>query len=365
MAYELHQAAERGQLGELVKLLVLGVADQAADIHAKNEAGETPIHCAVRSGHIETIIYLLCHGADVNAKVESTADRPAGETPLHMACSVGNAQIARHFLVSGADVNAKTNFNSAGLGGDTPLHLACAFGFLEVSRLLLNSGADPNAANRSGWTPLHIATTNGHLKIAQELVSRGANPIHLCDADNVLTEAKQIPGPTPETATVSLPQLGGGTPPTPQEQQPSPMSSGEARAGTEGRPEGKEHAITMNIRTQPAPKPRKIWVAKLNSPPTAEENGMALRGFFHMYPKVEEADLLEGVPLGQIYTIGTAHEHCDCALRTIFKDNAYPTSYYLDAVLVDQNNSPIFVVMLWDGDSARLAQQYFPGGKWH
>jgi ankyrin repeat protein len=299
---QLHQAAERGQLGELVKLLVLGVADQAADIHAKNEAGEMPIHCAVRSGRIETIIYLLCHGADVNAKVESTTERPAGETPLHIACSVGNTQIARHLLVSGADANAKTNFNSARLGGDTPLHLACASGFLEVAKLLLNNGADPNAANGSGLTPLHMAATNGHLKIAEELVCRGANP-------------EQTSGLTPETVTVSLSQLDGGTPPTPPQQPPLPASSGEAKARTEGetmnfmkRLFGGDSKPTPIAPVTPQPSSLATKATHPSAPPSAKslelppefDGKMSYRDMFQTLPPEQLRAMCRALPVEQL-----------------------------------------------------------------
>jgi ankyrin repeat protein len=48
-----------------------------ADIHAKNNYGETPLHFASRNGHLEVVKYLKSVGADINAKNNNSW------TPLH------------------------------------------------------------------------------------------------------------------------------------------------------------------------------------------------------------------------------------------------------------------------------------------
>ena len=53
--------------------------DAGADLNAKEEDGETPLHAAVFKGHKEIVELLIEKGADVNAKAGF------GSTPLHDA----------------------------------------------------------------------------------------------------------------------------------------------------------------------------------------------------------------------------------------------------------------------------------------
>jgi ankyrin repeat protein len=55
-----------------------------ADIHAKNNYGETPLHFASRNGHLEVVKYLKSVGADINAKNNNSW------TPLHSASYNGH-----------------------------------------------------------------------------------------------------------------------------------------------------------------------------------------------------------------------------------------------------------------------------------
>jgi ankyrin repeat protein len=107
----------------------VGLIDQGADVHAKDNGGHTPLHRACRYGHAEVVKALLEKGADVHAK-DST-----GWTPLHYACKEGHAEVAKALLVKGADVHVKDN------GGETPLHRACRFGHHDFAAMLRAKGA--------------------------------------------------------------------------------------------------------------------------------------------------------------------------------------------------------------------------------
>jgi ankyrin repeat protein len=53
------------------------LVDHGADVNAKNENGETPLHYAASNGHLPIVQYLVQHGANMNIGTWK------GETPLY------------------------------------------------------------------------------------------------------------------------------------------------------------------------------------------------------------------------------------------------------------------------------------------
>ena len=53
--------------------------DCGADIHEKDQYGDTPLHSAADHGQTEVVALLLKNGADINAEDD------LGNTPLHLA----------------------------------------------------------------------------------------------------------------------------------------------------------------------------------------------------------------------------------------------------------------------------------------
>ncbi|MFC1792773.1 ankyrin repeat domain-containing protein [Planctomycetota bacterium] len=117
----LHGAAASGDEEEVKRLVA-----QGADLNARNQNGQTPLHLALKHGW--GTVFLISQGADVNAKDQ------AGRTPLMMAAIRGREHLAEVLIVQGADVNAKAN------KGETALSLAKENGKANIVELLLKHG---------------------------------------------------------------------------------------------------------------------------------------------------------------------------------------------------------------------------------
>jgi len=159
-----------------------------ANVNAKNEQGQTPIHLAAKTRKVKKEIteLLIEKGADVNVKAVD------GATPLH---HVATTEIAELLIEKGADVNVKDrkgrtplDFAVTGKRAETeelirknggergeykmPIYQAANIGDLETVEKLLESGTDVNQKNRQGYTPLMAAGTK---EIAEFLISKGAS----------------------------------------------------------------------------------------------------------------------------------------------------------------------------------------------
>ena len=106
-----------------------------ADVNARDNAGRTPLHRAVRLSDV--VSALLDAGADPHAR------DTLGSAPLHTA----GAQAAPLLIAAGANVSARNS------QGSTPLHTAPP----EAVPPLASAGADVNALDNAGNTPLDVA----------------------------------------------------------------------------------------------------------------------------------------------------------------------------------------------------------------
>jgi ankyrin repeat protein len=100
-----------------------------ADVNAKDNDKETPLHRAAINGHISCVDALINAHADLNAM--SYADY----TPLHSATSFEHLLCVKKLIYAGANVNAKYHF------GPTPLHVATTFGYTSCAEALRKAGA--------------------------------------------------------------------------------------------------------------------------------------------------------------------------------------------------------------------------------
>ena len=157
-----------------------------AKVDARNLAGQTPLHVAIReNGTPEVVEVLVAAGANVNAKCNSWT------TPMEYAASFHqDASVIRTLIAAGARLKRRSWFTAtpastalhqaaesnanpkvvealldAGLGVDSkikggyrPLHFAAAWNRNpDVVEVLLSAGANPNARNKLGFAPLHYS----------------------------------------------------------------------------------------------------------------------------------------------------------------------------------------------------------------
>jgi ankyrin repeat protein/L-ascorbate metabolism protein UlaG (beta-lactamase superfamily) len=193
VAAEIHDAATDGDRASVEVIL----DNDPAQLSARNERNETPIHVAAAGGHTDAVRLLLERGlpVDIGDNENSTAldvaaifDHPDlarfltdagadprhrddnGMTPLHFACYNGNREIAAFLIEQGADVAAGTN------SGSTPLHGAAFIGDVGCIELLTDHGAEVNTRNEAGFTPaISAAAGRGGLDALELLHSRGAD----------------------------------------------------------------------------------------------------------------------------------------------------------------------------------------------
>lgn len=138
------------------KLITNELIRNGANIHSKDDYGNTPLHYTVNAEMAE---YLIKKGADVN----STNNK--GQTPLHMIFTQGDHyfysykqfSIYKLFILKGSNVNAKDN------NEQTILHYICGdsrhFDESNIKFILniIKSSSDINARDNEGRTPLHLA----------------------------------------------------------------------------------------------------------------------------------------------------------------------------------------------------------------
>ncbi len=131
-------ASVMGDLARVGSLLAedVGLAGAATESQHALGAGLSPLHLAAQGGHIEVMEVLLARGADVNARAEN------GQTPLHFAICFG----PKAFIDPLPDLTAAAQ--------DVGVYRQLT----DVPRFLLGRCADLNAREaKAGLTPLELA----------------------------------------------------------------------------------------------------------------------------------------------------------------------------------------------------------------
>jgi len=189
-----HFACETNHV-DCLKLLI----DNDADVNVINNDGRTPLHIAAENKNSKVVELLL----DVTrCKCDVTDNSTIPMRPYDIALKNGDWKSIKFFILRGADVNKKTPFgrpiqiaidsgkteliktilkfkprlNVTDQAGNTPLHLAVlAQVLLNVKALLKENNVNIDAVNGRGKTPLHLAAVNKKTEIVRFLVNSGAN----------------------------------------------------------------------------------------------------------------------------------------------------------------------------------------------
>ncbi|KAF7293330.1 Multiple ankyrin repeats single kh domain [Mycena kentingensis (nom. inval.)] len=160
---------------------------------------QTPLHAAIRAGHLDVVELLVANGAEAGVRgmcyrcrqSHPCALRRLAWTPSHPSTSdqlwkaeykriKGLHVDCRDFstwtpLLNVADKNYQT-LRDVGASRATPLHYAALKGHLTVVRYLIDfRKQDINEPNGSGQTPLHYATYGDQAAVVEWLINRGAN----------------------------------------------------------------------------------------------------------------------------------------------------------------------------------------------
>ncbi|XP_060915639.1 putative palmitoyltransferase ZDHHC13 [Labrus mixtus] len=172
----LHWAAINNR-SELVKYYISkgAIVDQLG-----GDLNSSPLHWAIRQGHLPMVIQLMRYGAD-----PSIADGE-GYRALHLAILFQHMAIAAYLMAKGQEVDGPdcngqtplmlaalkiigpepTNFlikNNASVSAvdkvnrNTPLHCAVLAGNVDAAHILLEAGASVDAENINGHTPIDVA----------------------------------------------------------------------------------------------------------------------------------------------------------------------------------------------------------------
>jgi hypothetical protein len=160
-AVPLYHAARLG-IRDLAERLIV---EHPEHVNARGGRRETPMHAAVKAGHVNILSLLIEHGADMEDQSRSIF----GGTPLHRAVLYGRVQVGQCLLDLGANINARDS------SYDTPLTYAAFNGLVEFARMLLERGAVIDAQNKQGRTALHLASDKEKLQAVSLLLEHGAD----------------------------------------------------------------------------------------------------------------------------------------------------------------------------------------------
>jgi ankyrin repeat protein len=188
---EMVRVASAGDIDRVRAMLAEGIGPDARD-----EAGQTALAGAVRSGHVAVARLLLSRGADPDRRglhglspltlatmrdhgelaallLRHRADPDrrdsTGHTPLSLAAHLDRPAVIRPLALAGADLQLASRFGP-------PLVICAEADAARTCTELLRAGADPEVRDDNGRSPLLLAAINENARIARALLAAGAEP---------------------------------------------------------------------------------------------------------------------------------------------------------------------------------------------
>jgi ankyrin repeat protein len=168
---------------------VHALLDQKADVHARNEVGDTALMQAVLNSDAAMVELLLHRSADVHARgfhdvtalLRAVHDADKVELLLRHGARVDDRAMVLAAMVPGSrrtlELLCQRGGNvRASVGGYTPLMATAYGGDLDAATWLVEHGADADARTEAGCTALNGAAVSGNAGIVKLLLDRGADP---------------------------------------------------------------------------------------------------------------------------------------------------------------------------------------------
>ena len=120
---------------------------KGANIEARNDMNQTPLHLATQLGNCEIIQLLLDFKADINAF-------QTWKSPLHVAIIQNDRKATKILLKNGANPNLTSNPHDLRF---IPLHIGISIQHFDIVELLIAYNADLNLKDHRGLTSMHMA----------------------------------------------------------------------------------------------------------------------------------------------------------------------------------------------------------------
>jgi len=133
----------------------------------------SPLHIAVKHGHIAIVKLLIQRGTDLNSL-------SSYGTPLYEAVLQSSMQCAKLLIGNGADIN-KTSKSK-----ETPLHKSTELEYVNLIEVLIRAGADTSInLQKNQYTPLCVAAEHRKNTALQYLIKSPTREIDVVVGDGV------------------------------------------------------------------------------------------------------------------------------------------------------------------------------------
>ena len=156
----LHEACICGNLAIVNELL-----DHGADVNSKNDDDEFPLHTACKEGYVEIVKEILNRNYKRADELLAACDNESN-TPMHFAVESGDLATVVTLIDNGAKPSMPNDNEVA------PIHIAAGQGYLEIAKELHE--IDPSCVNLldiQQHSPLHYAARGNQVPMIDLLIS--------------------------------------------------------------------------------------------------------------------------------------------------------------------------------------------------